>query len=227
MSRDDIGLVRHTSWPAVGESSGERPILNRMGALVVTNLVDQLVLAGLAYHMQIGTEDAGVASTTSIDDALVWMLADNLAGYAMIPLLYEVNVGVLAGATLCMSMLEIDKDKVRYSSGGTAYVPANLRSDDAHSATGSFYVGTDITAAAKTAVPNTVEFARKEWTEDALADTIGYPGAWNPTVYSIRTRPMICVVGVGSVVCHHGAATADATGYGVLQFAQFDKALVT
>ena len=229
MSREDIFLVRQTSIPAVGESVQERAVINRFGFQVVTDFFTQLVLSGLAYHMQIGTEDAGICSTTAMDDALVWMLADNLAGHAMIPLLYEVNIGVLAGATIAMSMLEVDKAKARYSSQGTAFVPANMRSDDPHTAQGVFYTtaaaATGIIAAAKSAVPDSVELARRTWTEDALADTIGYPGTWDPCVYSIKSRPATVLVDASSILCHNGAASADTTGYGVLQFAQYDKAL--
>ena len=226
MSRDDVFLVRHSSIPAVGEAQADRAVINRMGFQVVVDFFTQLTLAGFAYHMQLGTEDAGVASTTAIDDALASMVADNVAGQAMMPLTYEVTPGVLATATIVQAMLEADKDKVRYSSGGTAYVPANMRGDDNHTASGSFYVGPDITLAAKSAVPNTVELARKFYTEDALTDSIGYPGAWEACVYSIRNRQPLVLIDAASIIGHFGAATADVTGYAVLQFAQFDKALV-
>ena len=227
MSREDVFLVRHSSIPAISEAVAERAIINRMGMQIVVDFFDQLILSGLAYHMQLGTEDAGVNSTTAIDDQLASMVIDNNAGYAMIPLLYEVTPGVIATATLVQAMLELDKDKVRYTSGGTAYVPANLRGDDNNSASGSFYVGPDVTIAAKSAVPNSVEFARKFYLEDALADTIGYPGAWEACVYSARNRPIAVLIDAASIVGHFGSATADVTGYAVLQFAQFDKALVS
>src|SRR3990167_4932875 len=228
MSRDDVFIVRHSSTQAVGESNAERAVINRAGFQVVTDFLTQITLAGWGYHMQLGTEDAGVASTTAIDDALASMVADNIAGKAMIPLLYEVTVGVIATATIVQAMLELDKDKVRYTSGGTAYVPANLRGDDNNSASGAgFFVGADVTIAAKSAVPNSVEFARKFYIEDALTDSLGYPGAWEPCVYSARLRPIAVLIDAASIVGHFGAATADVTGYAVLQFAQFDKALIT
>lgn|SRR3990167_1211382 len=227
MSRDDMFLVRHSSLPAVGESNAERAVLNRMGFQVVVDFFDQLALAGMTFHMQIGTEDAPVDSTTSIDDALVWMIADGTAGYAMIPLLYEVNVATHTTATLYNTMLELDKDIVRYSSGGTAYVPANLRSDDVAAANGSskFFVGTDITAAAKSAVPNTIEFARSTLTEDVITTSTGVSNI-NREIYSAKSRPIAVLIDAASILCHHGTATADAGSYGVLQFAQFAKALV-
>ncbi len=227
MGREDIFEVRHTSIPAVAEGGETRAIVNRMGAQIVADFFTQMVLSGFAYHMQFGTEDAGVAFTVAIDDELASLVADNKAGNAMIPLLYEVNVGVIAGATIVTAMLEIDKDKVRYLSGGNSYVPANLRGDDVNSANGSFFVGADVTLATKSAVPNSVELARKDYIEDALANTIGYPGAWATAVYDINKRPPICLIDASSIVGHCGSASAnDTTGYAVLQFAQFNKSLV-
>lgn len=228
MGREDVFLCRHNSIPALAEGNEERAVVNLLGFGVVTDFFTQLVLSGFAYHMQVGTENAGVAGTLVISDTLAYMLADNSAGNAMIPLLFEHNPGVIAGGTLVMAMIEVDKDKVRVSSGGTAFVPANLRTDDPNSANGSFYVmeGAGIITAAKSAVPNSVELARKDFIEDALADTLGYPGAWDPCIYSIKNRPPVVLVDASSIVCHAGAASADTTGYGVLQLAQFDKDLV-
>ena len=226
MSRDDVFRVRHNSIPAISDANAEQGILNRMGMQIVVDFFTQLCLSGFCYHMQIGTEDAPVASTTSIDDTLAWMVADNPAGSAMMPLLYEVNIGAFTTGTIAMSMLEADKDKVRYSSGGTAYAPANMRGDDLNAvAASSYYVGTDVTLAAKSAVPNTVELARRFHYEDVVTTTTGVENL-TPTVYSVKTRPALVLVDAASLVCHHGCATADVTSYGVLQFAQFSKTLV-
>jgi hypothetical protein len=225
MSRDDPFLVRHSSIPAVGEAVADRAVINRAGFQVVTDFLTQLTLSGLTYHIQIGTEDAPIDSTTSIDDELVWMLVDNSAGNALIPLLYEVNIGTHTTATLYNSMLELDKDKVRYVSGGTAFTPANLRGDDPSAANGSFYVGTDIVSAAKSAVPNSVELARLSLTEDVITTSTGASNA-SRAIYNVKARPMAVLVDASSALCHHGVATADAGSYGVFQFAQFSKTLV-
>ncbi len=228
MAREDPFIVRHSALPPISEATAERAVINRIGVQIMIPFLEQLVLSGLAYHVQAGTEDAGVAFTTAMDDALVSMLVDNNAGYAMIPLLFEVNPGVLAGATLAMAMLEVDMAKKRWSANGTAFTPRNLHAQAPASFNGVAYVcgATDITAAAKTAVPDSVELARKSYTEDALADTIGYPGTWDPCVYSAGKRPILVTYGVASLIGHVGSATADMTGYGVLQFAQLSIAQV-
>lgn len=227
MARDDVFRVRQTLVPH-GEATSDQASISRAGFQLVTDFYTQLVLGGYAYHMQAGTEDAGINSTAAIDDELAWMVADNTAGNAMLPLTYECTPGVLAGATLVQAMLECDKGKARYTSGGTAFVPANLRSDDPNAANGSFFIvaGAGIVTAAKSAVPDSVELARQFYIEDALADSIGYPGAWNTLVYSIRNRAPCVLVDASSIVGHFGAATADVVGYGTLEFAQFPKTLV-
>ena len=231
MSREDVFRVRHDTIPAVAESSGQEGIINRAGMQIVTDFITQLVLSGYAYHMQAGTENAGDGMTNVIDDILVAGIADNSAGNAMIPLLYECTPGVVAAtAALAMAMLEVDKDKARYAddASGTAFVPANLRTDDPHSANGSFLImeGAGVVANAKSAVPNSVELARKDFLEDALADTLGYPGTWDTVIYTIRNRPPCVLVDASSCLLHFGSATALLTGYYAFQFAQFPKAIV-
>ena len=228
MSREDVFLVRHSSLPPISEAVAERAVMNRMGMQIVVDFFTQLGLAGLTYHTQMGTEDAGVAFTTAMDDELVSLLIDNNAGYASIPLHFEVVTGVMAGATLAMAMLEIDMAKKRYSSGGTAFVPRNLHAQAPASYNGNAYVAgsSDIVSLAKSAVPDTVEFARKMFTEDALADTIGYPGAWIKDIYSCRLHPLAVTYGVSSLIGHVGSASADMTGYAKLDVAQLSIAQV-
>lgn len=227
MALDRAFQVRHKSLVPVSEASAHKAVINRFGFQVVADFFTQMILSGFAYHMQVGTEATGVETPQELDDQLAFMLADNVAGYCMIPLLYEATPGALAAATICEAMLEVDKAKARYNSGGTAFVPANMRGDDPNTANGTFYVASDdITPLAKSAVPDSVELARQDFIENALADSYGYPGIWHTLVYSVRTRPICAIIGVGSIVCHLGAATDQPLSYGALEFAQFDKDLV-
>src|SRR3972149_3568350 len=107
----EIGRVRQNSYEDYSEGQDRMARLNRRGELVVTDFYTQIVLDGRAFHMQIGTEDAPVNSTTSIDDQLAWAVADNTVGYAMIPLLFEVNFDFADTAVNSDIMLEWDKDK--------------------------------------------------------------------------------------------------------------------
>lgn len=224
---EQLFRVRHGSLPPIAEGVAEQGIVNRMGMQVVIDFFTQLALSGKTFHVQAGTEDAGFTATAAIDDELASILIDQNTGYAMIPLRYEVSPGVVAGATLAMAKLELDMAKKRYSSGGTAFVPQNLNNQSAAAGwAGAAYVAgaSDIVALAKSAVPLSVELAHRDFIEDALANTIGYPGAWEKDVYNVRQHPMAVAHGATSLVGHLGSATADMTAYARIQVAQLETA---
>ena len=121
-------------------------------------------------------------------------------------------------------------DKVRYSSGGTVYVPEqmNKAASSASAAGGTFYTieGSDIVAAAKSAVPASVELARAQLTEDVIADPAGAMFAQlGAPLFSVRRDMPVVLTNPGSLCLHFGSATADVTGYASLDFAQYPAAL--
>ena len=228
MGHDEPFIARSTSFPPVDEGGNQKAVVNRMGLTVVVDFFTQMILSGFGYHIQMGTENAGATFTGAIDDQLASLLIDSELGNALIPLLFEVTPGVIAGATLAQAMLELDKDKERENTGGTAFVPENLNGSDANSFTGSAFVAgsSDIVPLAKSAVPASVELARRDFLEDALANTIGYPGVWDGEVYSVNRRPMAVGLDACSLVGHVGSPSADMTGYAVLQVLQLPKSYI-
>jgi hypothetical protein len=211
----------------LGESNREEAILNKSGAQVVTDLFTQWLLSGFCFHVQTGTEDAPITTNGPLDDTKPVIIADNNSG-VMVPLLFEVALSAHGASTLIQAMLEQDMDKKRYSSGGQVFVPEQMNNaaTGASAANGTFYTieTGDIVAAAKSAVPASIELARKSLSEDAIADPIGYQMGIQE-VFSVRTRMPTVAATPSSLCAHFGSATADVTGYGVLQFAQFASAL--
>jgi len=67
----ELGRVRQNSYEDYSEGQDRFARLNRRGELVVTNFFDQIIMDGRGFHVQIGTEDAPVNTTTSIDDQLL------------------------------------------------------------------------------------------------------------------------------------------------------------
>jgi len=198
--------------------------------LIVVDFYTQLVLEGRMYHMQIGTEDAPVDSTTSVDDQLAWAMIDTTAGTTTIPTYIDVWVCTVGNTSATLqAMVEVDRAKNRYVSGGTAYVPENMRTDRPRASTVTkAYVGTDVTIAAKTAVPGSMEIARAVYWETT-------PSATNepcdfvmniPRLYSIKDRPPVAIVGVGSLILHLGAGTADSPCYGVMEWGELPTTAV-
>ena len=227
MARDDVYIARYgATIPAISEGSAERARINRRAELVVVDLWTQFNLDGVVFHMQIGTRDAdaGVDSTTVPADTLVWMLADNNAGYVLIPARAQLAVKNWTTATLMGCFLEADKEKKRYSSGGTAFTPENLNGLDRASFNGSAYVGTDITALAKSAVPDSVEFAHLMSQEDAqLTPDVAATAPVNLIWDAKMCAAFPVLVDAASLLYHFGATTADLNGYGLMQFVQIPK----
>ena len=223
----ETGRVRQNSYENYAEGQDRLARLNRRGELVVIDFFSQCILDGRVFHEQVGTEDAPVNTTGAVDDTLGNILWDNPAGYAAMPMHASWHIVDITTATLALAMLEIDRALARYSSGGTAYVPENLRTDRPRVAVGgAFYVGApDITLAAKTAVPGSIELWRWNFGNDALTTQV-FQEIFNAK-FSLRDDPFAAVIGVGSIIAHFGAATADATGYNMMDVIQLPVESVT
>ena len=227
MARDDVYLTRHSSWPAVGESTAERAVINRLGSLVVTDFYTQLSLGGWAYHIQIGALSTAVAGTAALTALIGVGVVDNNAGYVTLPLHGEMHIATYSTATLFLSMIEADMAKKRYSSGGTAITPRNLRGDSPRTFNGSAYNNTGtLVLAAASAAPHSIELTRGVGSEDAQPATT-FTDRGPHLTWDVRSSiHPVHLVDAGSIVLHHGSTTATDTMYGNLQFAQIDKAMV-
>ena len=227
MARDDLFTVRHRSVPALSEGAHDRAIVLVNGAQVVVDQITAWILQGFGFHMQTGTEDAPITTNGPLDDTKPVMVADNNSG-VMVALFAQVAIAAHGSSTAIEAMLEADQDKKRYTSGGTVFVPEQLNNaaTAAGAANGTFYEisGGDIVAAAKTAVPASIELARKTLSEDAIGDPGGAQMAIEP-LYSVRTHIPVFGATPSSILLHFGSATADVTGYASLDFAQFPTSL--
>lgn len=192
----------------------------RDGSLVTVDWKQALVAEGRAFMMQLGTEDAPIASTTAIDDELVFAVIDVPLGTTAMPFFAQIVVGTHTTASLYNTMIEIDNAKVRFVSGGTAFTPLNLRTDSPISSTATAVVGTDVVTSAKTS-GGSLEVYR-ESIEVNVGDAADY---WPPMEY----KPVVCpvVVGPGSILLHHGVTTADTTSYGVIMWFEIPTSSIT
>ena len=225
----EIGTVRQNSYGNFPEGQNRLARLNRRAEMVTIDFWTQMVLDGRMFHMQIGTENEPVPGTVAIDDELVWMLVDNAAGTVLLPAIVNIEVEGASTSANLASMFEIDNAKARFNSGGTAYVPANLRTDSPRVSVATVArVGTDITAFTKTAVPGSMEIARiAHWETSPTATNEPSDFVSNTrTLFSAQTQPGVAVVGVGSMLVHHGGS-ADVTSYGYMQWAELPTESVT
>lgn len=184
----------------------------RDGSMVIMDWKQALALEGRLYLVQLGTEDAPIASTTSIDDQLVWAVVDVPSGTTVLPVFAQVAIGTWTTSALLNFMIEIDNAQTRYASGGTAFTPLALgRTDAPDSSNCTVYVGTDVTVGAKTS-GGSLEVHRVS-IEDNWGDT-----GDSFIIPDYRPDPMPAVVGPASVLFHLGAGTADVTAYGSMQW---------
>ncbi len=210
--------------PAIGQGARDLPRLNARGELVVVDFWTQLFLDGYVFHIQAGTEDAPATATGTIDDQLAMILADSTAG-ACIALFAQALIADWSTATDFNAMLEVDKEKNRYSAGGTAFVPEPLHGADAVAWQGVAYVAgaSDITPAAKSAVPDSVELFRLFSIEDAQATP---DHSVHRVDYNARIHPFCVALDAASIILHVGGGTADPSVYATLDVAQLPKSHV-
>lgn len=224
----DLAAIRQNTYDNWGDGQDRAPRGNRRGELVVCDFWQQLVLDGRMFHMQVGTESTPVNATIDAADTLVWALVDGAVGTCYIPALWEVCFDILTDATDITTYLELDRAKARYVSGGTEFVPENMRTDRPRaSVVAAAYVGTDITASAKTDVPGSIEIGHHKFIEDNVATGTG--AQHHQYKLTAKNRPLGVIVGVGSILGHFGCgnATNDTTGFGNLDWAEIPTENVT
>ena len=202
--------------------------MNKLGAQIVVDFYTQLLLSGLCFHIQTGTEDAPITTDALIDDTEGIIVADCTSG-AMIPLFADANFATYSTATTVGIMLEADMDKVRYASGGQVYVPEQMNkgATSADAASGSFFTmeSADIVVAAKSAVPASVELARRTLTEASIGGDPEAQGMGKTPLFTTKQQQPVILTNPGSLVLH-AAGSADITAYGTLDFAQLSATLV-
>lgn len=229
----EILKTRQNSYENYSEGQDRLARGNRRGELVVCDFWTQLVLDGRMFHCQAGTEDAPVNTCTTIDDQLCQAVVDGTDGFTMIPSFADNQLATSANTAIPpISMLEIDRAKVRYAAGGggSAFVPENLRTDRPRTSIATACrVGPDVIIAGKTTVPGSIELARRcsgETTASATNEPADFIFNSVP-FFNARNGPMAVVVGVGSIVLYFGCATADSTGYSTLDWAELPTESVT
>lgn len=195
---------------------------SRDGSICAIDWRQMAVMEGHGYIMQLGDEDAPVDSTTSVDDVLVWATLDVPTGTTIIPISAQVAIATWSTSTLVNFLVEVEDDKIRYDSGGTAFTPLNLNtgSSNASACTAYTMAGAGVVAAAKVS-GHSLELFRTSLEVNWGDAADGIPNMfWNPKV-----PPTI--VGPASVVLHLGAATADVTAYGNIQWIEQPSTAIT
>lgn len=213
----DARVVGSRVYTPVTEDRFISPRALREGTQSMTDFIQAMIIGGRGHMLQLGDEDSPIASTTSIADTLVSAVVDIPEGFSMIPFFAQAVVATWTTSTLLNFMIEIDNSKVRYTSGGTAFVPLPLRNGAGipiATQASDIVVGPDITTAAKTALGSKEIFRESIEVNWGNAGDGIQPFVYEPKIYDI-------VDGPASVLYHFGAATADVTFYGNMKWIEF------
>lgn len=192
--------------------AGDGPVaVTKRGEIINQPWYQSWMDKGRVYQDSPSTVGTGltVATTTYAATTPVWML-DVAAGTTVIPLSLEARqVGTVAGGVI---KVILSADRVnRYSSGGTAKTPVNLKIGGGNAATGPRASTSSVyTGATAAGVTSHIELFSSFLTMDVGASTL--PGSLQ-TIFHWPdiNEPLPQLVGPASLLWHTFAGTTNAT----------------
>jgi len=138
------GKVRQEGYNVEGDGNTQVARMTPRGELVTSDLMQQFVFDGKAYLVSNSARETALASGASFSDTAPFALLDVPAGTTAIPLQIFVSTKVDDKTHTVLVTLS---DKTRYTSGGTAHVPQNMRFDEPSGSACTFVsMGSAITA---------------------------------------------------------------------------------
>ena len=130
--------VRQESYELNGEGSQGKVRLNRRGELVIVPLELQWSMDGRVFNASNAvqeTDEAIVETSRGSNSINPSLLVDVPSGTTIVPLEVIVDFGNTPGTSKDMVFTINTDDAIRYSSGGGAITPVNMRKDDPRSST--------------------------------------------------------------------------------------------
>jgi len=201
--------VMQDSYHSTGEGTTGKLRLNPRGELVVPDFFTQLVLDGRVFNAsnaaQETLEDLSETSrgASNVNPAL---LLDVPTGTTAVPLEVLLDIGA-DGTDEDIAITICTDDATRYSSGGAAITPVNMRKDDAQSSACTFKSGSSTITAAANTDDDTLYSARIAAEGAPRTSVTGTPSFfWTARLY---TPPVL--IGPASLLVFIVSATADQT----------------
>lgn len=219
-------ITRQDSYSVASEGSQGLVRLNPRGELVAMDIYQQFVLDGRVFNASNAVQETDEAiaetgrGTANINPSL---LVDVPSGTTIIPLEVIVDLGNTPGTSVDMNFSINTDDAVRYSSGGAAITPINMRKDDPRSSNCPVYsASTQIVASANT--DDDTIFATMHEAEATPRTVVGGP------LFFWTARQYIAPVLIGPaalLVYMMSAATNDQEMYWSIKWAEFSTAEIT
>ena len=146
--------VQQDTYSGVAEQGAVALRVNPRGELVTPDWFTQLVLDGRVFNASNAvqeTDEAFVETGRGTNNVNPSLLVDAPSGTTIIPLEVIIDFGNTPGTSKDMVFTINTDDTTRYSSGGAAITPINMRKDDPNTSGCSVYSGsTQIVASANT-----------------------------------------------------------------------------
>jgi len=130
------GKVRQEGYNVEGDGNTQVARMTPRGELVTSDLMQQMVFDGRAYLVSNTARETVLTSGATFSDTAPALLLDVPTGTTAIPLQIYLHTKV---DDKSQTLLVTLSDKTRYSSGGTAHTPQNMRFDEPNGSACSFY----------------------------------------------------------------------------------------
>lgn len=214
--------VRQESYSLDGEGAAGHIRLNRRGELVIVPVELQWALDGRVFNASNAVQETDEAfaetgrGTANINPSL---LVDVPSGKTIIPLEVIIDLGNTPGTSVDMNFTINTDDATRYSSGGAAITPINMRKDDPRASACPVYSGsTQIVASANTD-DDTIFNLMVEAEATPRTAVAGLPLVnWTSKLYV----PPVLVGPASLLVFMMSASTNDQEMYWSIKWAEFD-----
>lgn len=213
MSENMAAMVSQSTLPGVPEGQAGYARLNRRSELVTAPIPFQWVQDGRVFQITNPAKQTALAmGGTSYSDTAPALVLDVASGTTMVPLYARfAQGGTVAGA---VATLLITADTVaRFTSGGTALTPRNLRSDGPVSTAVTSYYGTTATAITAAAVTTNWLLAGGLISPDVTPSVdVAFPGDFqNASMWVPVVAPHL--VGPASLVVYLFAGTTQGSWF--------------
>lgn len=225
MSDEIKTRVQQESYMTYGDGVQGEMRLNRRGEAVMPDPFTQLVADGRVFNtsnaVQETLEDLSETARGS-DNVNPALLLDVPSGTTAIPLEIMLDIGV-DGTDEDIAITVNTDDDVRYSSGGVAITPVNMRKDDPRSVKCKMYSGSSTITASANTDDDTIDSARLPAEALPKSTETGEPSY----LWTAKKRIAPVLIGPASLLVFAVSATADQTYNWSVKWVEYDTTEMT
>lgn len=220
-----FGRVRQDSYDVQAEGVEHNARMNPRGEIVIPDWMTQLVMDGVVYNASNAVQETAerISETArGTDNVNPSFLLDVPSGSTVIPLMVMMDFSV-PGTSEDMAITLNTDNVVRFSSGGVAITPLNMRSDGPNTASSTFYSGSTQIVTIANALDETLDAVTIEAEATPKTTASGLP----LYLWSARQRIPKVLIGPAAFMGFIIGATDDHDWHYSVTFAEFTTTDVT